>query len=380
MKIYKTVLEKACELGNDEIVKQLLLTKKVNCDIEKLFKCNIKILKDLFEYAGYHITEKQKPMNEDNYPQIKQKSKNDSTNEKSNDIQLSNTIIGANEIQIKLKTLKEKILNEKIELNLDQIIAELKQIQIEFFDPRSFKYLEKIENIKTDTNNKFTKVTMNKFYVLKEINDLNTENIQSIIDEFYINIMLKHPNILKTHGILVDSKNQPSILFEYCPFNIKQAVKDNKLSKVQKVLSIYQIAEGMKYIHSHGIKHGNLKPSNILISDDGTIKISDFGKAQEEANDDKLGEMEDVYSFGSVVYFILCGNEVPENKQIPKEFSILAQNLIEKCWHEDLFCRPTFEMICDMLEKNEFNLALLSHQEINEVSKIIGQYKMQIGR
>lgn len=328
-------------------------------------------MKSLFEYAGYHIID----MN-------KKHLQNEMTENKDCHIanEKFNKIEGSNEIQFKLNELKEKMTNDKIESNLDQIIKEIKKIQTEFFDPKSSTYIEKIVNFETGTKYKFTKVTMNKYYTLKEISyqNPNREDIQSIINEFENMFGLKHLNILKTHGILLDKKNQPSILFEYCPFNIKQVINEQKISKVQQIYSVYQIAEGMKYLHSRKIIHGNLKPSNILVSEDGTIKISDFGKAQLKTHDDKHNEMEDVYLFGSVVYFILCGIEVPENKKIPKEFPLVAQNLIMKCWNADPLCRPTFEMICDILEKNEFNLTSLSHQEILEVSAIIKQYKMRI--
>ena len=63
--------------------------------------------------------------------------------------------------------------------------------------------------------------------------------------------MLNHPNMLKTHVLFInDDSLPPSILLEYRPFSIKKAINDKTLSKVQKSFIIYQIAEGMKYIHS----------------------------------------------------------------------------------------------------------------------------------
>ena len=40
---------------------------------------------------------------------------------------------------------------------------------------------------------------------------------------------------------------------------------------------LYQIANGIDFIHSHDMIHRDIKPNNILISNDGVIKISDFG-------------------------------------------------------------------------------------------------------
>ena len=57
-------------------------------------------------------------------------------------------------------------------------------------------------------------------------------------------------------------------------------------STVETVLSIYQIAEGMKYIHFKNIIHRDLKPTNILVAIDGTIKICDFGFSKMVSPDD----------------------------------------------------------------------------------------------
>ena len=97
---------------------------------------------------------------------------------------------------------------------------------------------------------------------------LENENDQKIMKEFEIMKMLDHPNVLKAIDIIYDDKNHPSILFEECSTNLHQAIQNKIFSKVQIVSSIYQIADGMKYIHSRKINHLNLKPTNILISKD----------------------------------------------------------------------------------------------------------------
>ena len=70
--------------------------------------------------------------------------------------------------------------------------------------------------------------------------------------------------------------------------------------------------------------------------------------------------MDYVYSFGVIAYFILSGGEIPEvkNETSLKEFPLLTQQLIGACWFDDIESRPTFEIICEVLEKNNFNLTL----------------------
>ena len=61
----------------------------------------------------------------------------------------------------------------------------------------------------------------------------------------------------------------------------------------------------MNYIHSLKIVHLNLTLASIIISKDGTIKISDFKRAQKVTSENEVKEMDDFYSFGKIVYFIL---------------------------------------------------------------------------
>ena len=125
--------------------------------------------------------------------------------------------------------------------------------------------------------------------------------------------------------------------------------------------------------------HVNLNPSSVFISDEGIIKISDFKNAQKVAQENQIGQTDDVYSFGELVYFILSGSEINKSvkEKVLKSFILLAQQLIESCF-DDIEDRTKFEIICDVLEQNKFNLISLSQQEFEEVLELICQYKKQI--
>lgn len=104
------------------------------------------------------------------------------------------------------------------------------------------------------------------------------KSVQHFLTKYEILSMLHHPNIVKTFGIfLSDETNPPSILLEFCPQSLEEVITKKMLNNVQLVFSIYQIVEGMKYVHFNHIIHRDIKPTNILIGSDGSIKISDFG-------------------------------------------------------------------------------------------------------
>ena len=247
---------------------------------------------------------------------------------------------------------------------------------------------EKIEDIKINENNKYVKVMMNKICVMKEkINqEKATENQERLTNEIQIMKLLNHPNVLKVESDDINDKNQkPSILFEYCPKNLEEAVNSKKMSKVQQIFSIYQIAEGMKYIHSRNIIHNNLIPANIQMTSDGIIKISEFENSlliqSEELNEEEHNDKKkkDISSFGDLVYFILSSGETTRNKNESTitTFSLLAQQLIEACLCSEPDTQPSFELICEVLTNNDFNLISLTEQEHQELTRKITEYKNQ---
>lgn len=288
--------------------------------------------------------------------------------------------------------------------------------QFEILDSETIKTIKKINELGRGASSIVYKVSRpisrDEIYVLKEMTLLNHSNLQNFIKEYEILNMLNHPNVLKTFGIfLSDEKTPASILLEYCTNDIGKAIKDKLLSKVDIVFSIYQIAQGMKYIHSNNIIHRDLKPSNIFIANDGTIKIADFGiskimsadeqqtsmtgnigtlyfMAPEIMNGEKYDSKVDVYSFGVLIFFILNDGVMPKLslKQIivgdkidyPKFFTDFSKKLIDKCWNIDPNVRPNFASICEEIENNNFHLLDLSFLENQELKLKVRQMKKKI--
>lgn len=98
-----------------------------------------------------------------------------------------------------------------------------------------------------------------------------------------------------------------------------------ELNSAQKLSSIEQLAEALRYIHSKGILHCDLKPNNVLVDAEARIFLADFGQARlletEEGSWGTFGWMPpeqtdkealidvrwDIYSFGATAYFALSG-------------------------------------------------------------------------
>lgn len=309
------------------------------------------------------------------------------------------------ELQDQVKDLQSK-KEEKSQNNNSNI-------SLTILDEETIQSLEKVEEIGFGGGGKVFKVKKPETYALKEmkIQNSTTENLKNFLNEYEIMNMLKHPNILKTYGILLNSeKIPPSILLEYCSMNLDTAILNHQLSNEQIAIAIYQIAEGMKYVHFKNIIHRDLKPTNILIAFDGSLKICDFGISklmsveeqsmtrgvgtqkymapeiinEEENYDQKV----DVYSFGVLVYFILSGGEIPKIKMfdilkgkkadIPDNFTDLSKNLISRCWNFKSKERPSFKEIVDLLDENQYKVIELKNSELKFVKAFVKAHKEKL--
>lgn len=290
------------------------------------------------------------------------------------------------ELENEFKTKKQQeIQQNEVEKPLK---SEITQIEIKDQNQQSVQHSQIFEIIEIKEE-----ATISKFFK-KKLENISNEKINQFINEYKI---LQHPNILEFQCIFYGNKQFPaSILFEFCPNNLEQAIAKKLLSKVQTVYSIYQISEIMNYLHSRKIIHGNLNPSNIYISDDFTIKIFDFGIARTITNQNKsnqnksqefiapeilkgeqFDESADIYSFGVISYFILSGGNLPSFGN-STDFELLAQQLFEACIETESENRPSFSMICNILEENEFKLISMTQQENEELIKMIHNYKSLI--
>ena len=144
---------------------------------------------------------------------------------------------------------------------------------------------------------------------------------------------LSHPNIVEIYDVGEDNGNF-YIVMEYVPGkNLKQLIKKRGGLTVSEVVDIMlQITSAMSVAHDNLIIHRDLKPQNILIKDDGGIKITDFGIAMalnatqltqtnsamgsvhyfppEQASGKGATLKSDVYSLGIMMYELIVG-ELP---------------------------------------------------------------------
>ncbi|QPG73584.1 hypothetical protein FOA43_000896 [Brettanomyces nanus] len=101
---------------------------------------------------------------------------------------------------------------------------------------------------------------------------------KKITSEYCIGSTLKHPNVIETIEIAYESDHMYQVM-EYCDYDLFAIVMSSKMSTDEINCCFKQILNGVRYIHSIGLAHRDLKLDNCVVSKEGIVKIIDFGSS-----------------------------------------------------------------------------------------------------
>ena len=139
---------------------------------------------------------------------------------------------------------------------------------------------------------------------------------------------LQHPNIVTIYD-LGESEGRPYIAMEFVEGESLQKIiaRQDPIPLALKLRIISQCCQGLDHAHKHGVIHRDIKPANILVKNDGTAKVVDFGIAHlesttitktgvfmgtvhysspEQLNDGRVDVRSDVWSIAVVLYEFLA--------------------------------------------------------------------------
>ncbi len=159
---------------------------------------------------------------------------------------------------------------------------------------------------------------------------------------------LEHPNIVPIYDY-AEHKGQPYLVMKFIEGQtLKAHMNEKPLTKEEAVQIVDDVGGALAYAHKQGVLHRDVKPSNVLISPDGSIYLADFGLARMAqagastlSKDVMLGTPQyispeqgqgvrdldqgtDIYSFGVLLYEMVVGR-VPFNADTP--FSIIHDHI-----------------------------------------------------
>ncbi|XP_059301328.1 probable serine/threonine-protein kinase At1g54610 [Lycium ferocissimum] len=153
--------------------------------------------------------------------------------------------------------------------------------------PRKADTFEKLDKIGQGTYSSVYKardLVNDKVVALKRVRfeKMDPESIKFMAREIVILRRLDHPNIIKLEGMIV-SRTSCSLylVFEYMEHDLTglASLPGIKFSEPQVKCYMRQLLSGLDHCHSRGVLHRDIKGSNLLIDNHGTLKIADFGLA-----------------------------------------------------------------------------------------------------
>ncbi len=168
--------------------------------------------------------------------------------------------------------------------------------------------------------------------ILKEEYLANDEFTRRFKNESKAIAILSHPNIVKVYDVSFGDKLQ-YIVMEYIDgITLKEYIDQQEEFKWKEAVHFtVQILRALQHAHDKGIVHRDIKPQNIMLLPDGTIKVTDFGIARfsrqdirttrstdkaigsvhyispEQARGEITDEKADIYSVGVMLYEMLAG-------------------------------------------------------------------------
>jgi serine/threonine protein phosphatase PrpC len=144
---------------------------------------------------------------------------------------------------------------------------------------------------------------------------------------------LDHPGIIKIVPVDPKERSRPYLVMEYLEGQtldeVMQRVKPMPEADALRIVS--RLCDAIDYMHRHGVVHRDLKPQNVMLSNDGSLRIMDFGIAKaaasrritfggfsptlgtpdymapEQVKGQRGDERTDIYSLGAILYEMLTG-------------------------------------------------------------------------
>jgi len=171
-------------------------------------------------------------------------------------------------------------------------------------------------------------------FILKQIDKKSLKEPQRYFEESKKIYKLKHPNIMKIHSASYDNE----YIYITMPYlkngSLQHLIENQNLTLRQIIKYSLDFLLAIYYVHENNIVHCDIKPNNILISDEGNAILTDFGSAlylnslgnaklknvyykhiaPEQCTNTTISKKIDIYQIGTTLYRLCNGNE-EYNKQ-----------------------------------------------------------------
>jgi serine/threonine-protein kinase len=201
-------------------------------------------------------------------------------------------------------------------------------------------------------------VNLDKVVALKILNvQGDSKDVESYVKRFILEARsaaaLNHPNLVQAYDV-GEENGVFYLAMEYVEGeNVKQLVeRDGRLPEKKAVEVAVQVASALSHAHEHGLIHRDVKPSNIMLTGDGTAKLLDLGLARrvekdkdpalttegraigtpyymspEQGLDMPIDHRADIYALGATLFYMVTG-DVPFRAPTPQ--GVIAKHINER--------------------------------------------------
>ena len=155
--------------------------------------------------------------------------------------------------------------------------------------------------------------------------------IEQVQSEYVVGSKLKHKHIRAVERLIKHRKGFKIKAVTLIMELVDATTLDQRMpqSHAQAVRIFHQVAQGLAHMHARGFVHADIKPSNILVTEEDDVKIIDLGQgcpvghvkkriqgtpgymAPEQAHRQAITAKTDIYNFGATMYWVLVGEVIP---------------------------------------------------------------------
>jgi serine/threonine-protein kinase len=163
--------------------------------------------------------------------------------------------------------------------------------------------------------------------------DKDQRFIDQLEQEYKIGSKLSHPNIRAIHRYATNKKGwvgdvtDAALVMELIDSATLDSEHRPKAAQIARYFA--QAARGLGHMHQRGFVHADMKPSNMMVNDDGAVKVIDLGQAcpigtkkvrvqgtpgyiaPEQAFKEAITPSTDVYNLGATLHWVLVRSEIP---------------------------------------------------------------------
>ena len=216
-----------------------------------------------------------------------------------------------------------------------------------------YEFLEKVGSGSFATVYRARDLELGREVAIKQIHDQymdDPEQLDRYWAEAQLLASLQHPNIVTIYDIYRD---RGWLILELMQSNLAERMAGRQMDLRALRTTIAHSLRALKYLHSRGIIHGDIKPSNMMIDARRRVKLGDFGLARRVSDDDgsllkgttkymapevvseEFGDIapaSDLYSLGFASYELMCG---PNFESLFPGFSAFGRNpqVAWMMWH-----------------------------------------------